>query len=451
MGQILQAAGEVDGQTQLEMKDRYSIGSTKLGEGSFGTVWKAIDRQTGAVVAVKQMSKAKLNASGVTAHKCIDREVIMMRACPHDNIGQMHGAFEDATYFYLAMELCEGGDLNEAVSRRNWEGISEQRKAEWSYQMCSAVAALHKKRICHRDIKPGNFMLTRDSKIKLSDFGLAVFLPEGSVLSDRVGTPAFMAPEIYTSRTQGYSFPADVWAAGLCIYMLIFQGKHPFVDSRGQLTESSLLAGHLSFGEEEGSFSGLIRSLTMMSVGEPEGENLRDLPEVRRCLSYLVDVDDTRRISAASAARSAWINQIGKLSLQQSIATPRQSQSRVAKASRRKSRPLDVAAKSASRRNSRPLDAAAENAGAPKIPSMSPSSLMASQATQPQFVTVLPNLLESAYPHPSSHSKAKVRSPSKERGFVTLLDPTPSCNEVYSTALPDKGKMSSAKSFYVRV
>jgi len=485
MGQILSEAEEADaGQTQLQVKDRYSIGSTKLGEGSYGTVWQAIDRQTGSVVAVKKLSKAKLNGTGVIAHKCIDREVTMMRACRHDNIGRMHGAFEDPLYFYLVMEMCEGGDLNDIVNRRNWHSVSDHCKVEWSYQMCSAVAALHRKRICHRDIKPSNYMLTRDSKIKLSDFGLAVFLPEGSVLSDRVGTYAFMAPEIYTSRTQGYSFPADAWAVGLCIYMLIFQGNHPFVDSRGQLIESSLLAGHLSFGEET-SFSGLLRSLTMI-IGEEEPEDsFCSQNEVRHCISSLVDIDDSARMTAASAARSPWIAQRRK----RSATTPRPQQASrqgsgtlevserpsFTKASRQGSSTLEVSESpsftKASRQGSRTLEVAkrptftkASRQGSSMLEvSESPSFTKASRqdtrllevSGSPSFTKAsqspLPNLLQSSH----SHSKKVYRSPSKELGFVSPLKTRANFKDEYPTTKLVAGKVPAACTpsfvYYVRV
>merc|ERR550525_942597 len=93
----------------------------------------------------------------------------------------------------------------------------------------SAIAFLHRKGICHRDVKPDNFMVAKGT-LKLADFGLATFVPPGKLLKDKCGTPAFMAPEIHSlpKRSPGYGFPVDVWAAGVTMYMILHQGQHPF-------------------------------------------------------------------------------------------------------------------------------------------------------------------------------------------------------------------------------
>eukprot|EP00435_Cladocopium_sp_Y103_P070475 s282_g35.t1 len=178
------------------LREKYSLGRTKFGEGAYGTVWKGMDRKTGNVVAIKQMSKAKLRRGGVKLQDNMGREVVMMRACQHENIAQLFGVFQEEKHVYLVMECCEGGDIGERVISQKAQ-VSEEQSAEWSRQMCAAVASLHGMRICHRDLKPQNYMLARGSTLKLSDFGLAVFVPKGQNLSDRCGTPGYMSPELH--------------------------------------------------------------------------------------------------------------------------------------------------------------------------------------------------------------------------------------------------------------
>ncbi|CAE7240977.1 CPK18 [Symbiodinium natans] len=115
-------------------------------EGAYGTVWKGSDHKTSGVVAIKQLSKAKLSQGGKLRHNT-EREVVMMRACQHENIAQLFGVFQDAKFVYLVMECCEGGDIGDRVigSKSN---VHEEQLAEWSRQMCAAVAALHGIRIC---------------------------------------------------------------------------------------------------------------------------------------------------------------------------------------------------------------------------------------------------------------------------------------------------------------
>merc|ERR1719199_710104 len=102
-----------------------------------------------------------------------------MQAAKHVNITQLHGTFEDNQSIYLALEYCDGGDFGDKVKERGM-GLREEEAADWMAQICAAIAALHTKGICHRDIKPDNFMVAGDT-LKLTDFGLALFLPRGKL------------------------------------------------------------------------------------------------------------------------------------------------------------------------------------------------------------------------------------------------------------------------------
>ncbi|CAE8584913.1 unnamed protein product [Polarella glacialis] len=133
---------------------------------------------------------------------------------------------------------------------------------------------------------------------------------------EKCGTPAYMSPELHTlsRRSRGYGFPADIWALGLCIYQMIYGGRHPFVDSRGQLDENLLLNGTLTFGEEDAassSFGGLFKSLTLnldMISGRPPAESdSADSAGARQFCRSLVNIDPACRSSAVSALRSTWL------------------------------------------------------------------------------------------------------------------------------------------------
>merc|ERR1719316_1349205 len=114
-------------------------------------------------------------------------------------------------------------------------------------QVVSAVAGLHLRGICHRDVKPDNFMFSGNI-LKLVDFGLAVFLIPGQLLTEKSGTPMFMAPEqhLLPKRSKGYSFPVDLWAAGVLMFMLM-ENRHPFLNVKGKLEEEQLMNGQLIF------------------------------------------------------------------------------------------------------------------------------------------------------------------------------------------------------------
>lgn len=286
-----------------KLEDSYFLQKVKLGEGSFGTVWRAVDRRTNDVVAMKQLDKASLPRRGVRRSD-IEREIAMMQACEHTNITKLFATFEDDTKIYLALEYCDGGDFGDKVKERGLN-ILEWEVADWMQQICSALSALHTKGICHRDIKPDNFMVSGNGprgQLKLADFGLAVYLPRGKLLQEKCGTPAFMAPEQHTlPRSKGYDYAVDVWAAGVSMYMVMFGGRHPFLTDRGQMDDQRLLQGGLDFRDSaQNRFFGF-------DLGIPAP--LRFSEPARDLCSSMVCADKHARCTAEDCLRSAWINQ----------------------------------------------------------------------------------------------------------------------------------------------
>lgn len=281
-----------------KLEERYFLQKVKLGQGSFGTVWRAVDRHTDQVVAIKQMEKSKMPRRGITRAD-VEREISMMRACCHENITKLFDTFEDQGSIYLALEYCDGGDFGDKVKERGMS-LREEEAADWMRQVLSAVAALHSKGVCHRDIKPDNFMV-REGRLKLADFGLALFLAEGRLLTEKCGTPAFMAPEQHhlPKKSKGYSFPVDLWASGVLMYMLMFAGRHPFLTDKGGLDEKRLLRGEMNFSTGEStSFFG-----QLFVAGDEE----RFSHTARQFCRRLVDPNPSSRLTAPNAMRDPYI------------------------------------------------------------------------------------------------------------------------------------------------
>lgn len=281
-----------------QLEDRYFVQKVKLGSGSFGTVWRAVDRSSGRIVAVKQLDKAGLPRRGIT-RRDIDREISLMQVCSHDNLLQLFDTFEDDKNIFVVLEYCEDGDFGDKLQERGMS-INEAVAAEWTRQMCSGIRMLHTKRVCHRDIKPDNFLISNGT-LKLSDFGLAMHLPKKQLLQEKCGTPAFMAPEQHSlpSQSPGYGLPVDIWAAGISLYMIMFGGKHPFLTERGTLDQKLLLGGVLDFRNPEAAYGGLF------AFG---GAGLRYSEEARSLCRRMVDTDPARRPSAASLlAKHPWL------------------------------------------------------------------------------------------------------------------------------------------------
>eukprot|EP00929_Paragymnodinium_shiwhaense_P018349 TRINITY_DN1287_c0_g1_i1.p1 TRINITY_DN1287_c0_g1~~TRINITY_DN1287_c0_g1_i1.p1 ORF type:complete len:611 (+),score=158.79 TRINITY_DN1287_c0_g1_i1:137-1969(+) len=279
--------------------EHFFIQKVKLGQGSFGVVWRAVDKRPGCngnVVAIKQLDKALLPRRGVKRED-IEREITVMKAVDHENVTQLLDHFEDAKAIYLALEYCEGGDFGDKVKERGM-AVQEPEVADWVGQICASIHALHAKGICHRDIKPDNFMV-HCGVLKLSDFGLALYVPKGKLLTEKCGTPAFMAPEQHKlpRESRGYSHSCDMWAAGIAMYMCMFGGRHPFLTSNGGLDEYSLHQGRLLFHA----------TVSMFGFGM---DDPRFSPAAKTFCQRLVEVRPDHRSTVDQALRDDWLSQV---------------------------------------------------------------------------------------------------------------------------------------------
>lgn len=123
------------------------------------------------------------------------------------------------------MEYCKGGDLFDRISKGGV--FSEPHGARLCLSLCEALLHCHRQGVMHRDVKPENILLMdggSDARIKLVDFGIATFFQEGVLLSDSIGTPEYMAPEVWNER---YGPEVDVWSAGVVLYIAM-SGVPPF-------------------------------------------------------------------------------------------------------------------------------------------------------------------------------------------------------------------------------
>ncbi|XVF24133.1 hypothetical protein REPUB_Repub13aG0101000 [Reevesia pubescens] len=198
--------------------DLYTLGQ-KLGQGEFGTTCVCTEIATGIKYACKSILKEKVISK--QAVEDLRREVqIMQHLAGQKNIVKIKGAYEDPMYVHIVMELCSGGDLfNRLKARENI--YSEREAAKLMKIIVRVVEACHSLGVMHRDLKPENFMLVNkddDFCLKAIDFEYSIFFEPGQVLTDRVGSPYYVAPEVINKH---YGPEADVWSAGVILYILL--------------------------------------------------------------------------------------------------------------------------------------------------------------------------------------------------------------------------------------
>ncbi|KAK9227983.1 hypothetical protein WN944_020929 [Citrus x changshan-huyou] len=221
---------------------RYTIGKL-LGHGQFGYTYVATDKANGDRVAVKKIEKNKMILP--IAVEDVKREVKILQALAgHENVVKFYNAFEDDNYVYIAMELCEGGELLDRIlakmisttltsawflAIRKDSRYTEKDAAIVVRQMLRVAAECHLHGLVHRDMKPENFLFKsakEDSSLKATDFGLSDFIKPGKKFQDIVGSAYYVAPEVLKRKSGPES---DVWSIGVITYILLC-GRRPFWD-----------------------------------------------------------------------------------------------------------------------------------------------------------------------------------------------------------------------------
>eukprot|EP01051_Picozoa_sp_SAG22_P002709 SAG22_NODE_123_length_18914_cov_28.993410_9_plen_576_part_00 len=200
-----------------------------LGSGTTGAVKLAVHIPTGMKCAVKIIAKRKFFFNK-QLEESTKREIEIlnqMREMNHKNIVKCFGHIDDPGYIYIAMELCEGGELLEQLEHLG--KYTEEDTSEVIRNLVSTLEYLHGAGIVHRDIKPENLLLADSTdlcNVKVADFGLANVLDGDNAQTNTVcGSPAYMAPEVQSGGM--YSGACDLWSVGVMMYLML-SGKLPF-------------------------------------------------------------------------------------------------------------------------------------------------------------------------------------------------------------------------------
>ena len=195
----------------------------KLGEGGMGVVYRARYVKNDRIVAVKLVPSSITDATVLAR---FERETQLLKTLRHPNIVHTFGGKTEGDQRFYAMELIEGGNLDELIAERG--RLSTDTTVAYALQMCSGLAYAHDKGIVHRDIKPGNFLISKDGHLKLADFGLATVAAANKLTATgkTMGTFRYMAPE----QIRGKPDPCpqtDLYSLGIVLFEML-TGKTPF-------------------------------------------------------------------------------------------------------------------------------------------------------------------------------------------------------------------------------
>eukprot|EP00899_Mesostigma_viride_P007146 jgi/Mesvir1/16432/Mv18155-RA.1 len=189
--------------------NRYKV-ARQLGDGTYGSVWRATNRQTNEVVAIKKMKK-----KFYSWEECMNlREVKSLRKMNHPNIVKLKEVIRENDELFFVFEFMEN-NLYHYIKDRD-KTFGEAKIRNWMYQLMQAMVYMHKNGYFHRDLKPENLLVSRDATIKLADFGLAREIRSRPPYTDYVSTRWYRAPEVLL-RSPYYSAPIDIWAIGAII------------------------------------------------------------------------------------------------------------------------------------------------------------------------------------------------------------------------------------------
>lgn len=223
----------------------YDVEKTKLGEGSYGSVFIAKSKKSGRIRAVKSIAKAQM--------KNVDRfhqEIAIMKMMDHPHIIRLFENFEDHRNIYLVMELCSGGELFDRVIAMGH--FTEVQAAIIMQQIIRAIYYMHENHVCHRDLKPENFLfLTKEpienNLLKIIDFGLSCKFAPGQYLTTKAGTPYYVAPQVLQGK---YDQSSDIWSCGVIMYVLLC-GYPPFFGDTDNEVLSKVRIGSFTFSPQD--------------------------------------------------------------------------------------------------------------------------------------------------------------------------------------------------------
>ncbi|KAH9004199.1 kinase [Lactarius hatsudake] len=278
-----------------------------IGAGAFGSVYSAVNLDSGSLMAVKEIKFQEL-AGSPSLYQQIRDELRVMEMLRHPNVVEYYGIEVHRDKVYIFEEFCQGGSLAALLELGRIE--DEHIIQVYTMQMLEGLAYLHSKGIAHRDIKPDNILLDHLGVIKFVDFGAAKILArnhrtmlrsrrptEGAfggglgvgMSSSLTGTPMYMSPEVIKNDTSGRHGAMDIWSMG-CVVLEFATGKKPWSHLDNEWVTRTIMY-HIGVATQH------------PPLPEPDQLSEVGINFIKACLT----VDPTRRPSAFELMDHPWM------------------------------------------------------------------------------------------------------------------------------------------------
>lgn len=201
----------------------YQMGNC-IGRGQFGSVYRALNLNSGQMVAVKRIKLEGRSEEEVTQ---LMNEVDLLKSLEHPSVVKYEGLVRGPHVVSIILEYVENGSLLHTL--KAFGNFPEKLVASYVVKILEGLDYLHEKDVVHCDLKAANILTTKNGNVKLSDFGVSLNLKamEKVKANDAIGTPNWMAPEVI--ELKGASTAADIWSLG-CTIIELLTGKPPYGD-----------------------------------------------------------------------------------------------------------------------------------------------------------------------------------------------------------------------------
>ncbi|RDX80618.1 Mitogen-activated protein kinase kinase kinase 5, partial [Mucuna pruriens] len=271
----------------LPMKNQWQKGKL-IGRGTFGTVYVATNRKTGALCAMKEVEIFSDDPKSAECIKQLEQEIKVLSSLKHPNIVQYYGSEIVEDRFYIYLEYVHPGSMNKYV-RDHCGAITECVVRSFTRHILSGLAYLHSKKTIHRDIKGANLLVDSAGVVKLADFGMAKHLTGHVAELSLKGSPYWMAPELMQAvvlkdNSSDLAFGVDIWSLG-CTIIEMFTGKPPWSEYEGVSTKALYSIIRIvienrtpTFGNTDNMSSLIMQAAAMFKV-------MKDTPPIPETLS----------------------------------------------------------------------------------------------------------------------------------------------------------------------